>query len=561
MKFYSLAYLSLVTAEKTYNLIKNDNTIRAFHDNNLCIKNLNNKKVRTINCPENGNEINSYLQWEFIENTHQIKAKDLNKCWFIHQKDHNSKRKWVYLEDCDENSEKQQFLYENGRLTHKSTGWCITAIPNKTVRALECDFSNFGDFESTCPANNQNEGTVSEEFFQTGNSEFTFDPNSFDGTTVNVAAPQDHIMVGNYNCQPTYNLNCSPNTGCTMSDFNHNCVSNIISEGFCKNKNSGNNPLKIAFWNVQILGDTKAGKEGVMRTFIKVFENFDIVGVSELRDSDQSGAETFYNDYLNVNGGWGKAYSERDGTYKVATNSETSTEQTIFYYRTDKVELVKHTTFKDFKDHFYVRGPHAGHFKRIDDNYGLEEFTMVQMHLSAGDEAIDQADYLIDVENVLTQGGSLVDTNSGDIVGPSINSDPQMGELYPNSIIFGGDFNAHEPYIDHPENLLMYQDTSYKWMISNDDDTNVSDSIKAYDRIIIHGDDMVDSACDSSKSIDDNVTNGYDHGILRFTNYWNEVLGEYLSENPGVSDTTLKNEGLDKESRVSDHWLVWFTIY
>lgn len=562
MKFYYSLGLSavfpLAFAETSYNLVHSDGTIRAIHDNTICLSNYKNKKVRSETCTAG-----SAQKWEYLDNTQQVRSiSDPTKCWQTINKK-SEKRRFLLLRTCDASKDNQKFEYQQGRVSHtvEDKDFCLQAlIPGKTVRVSDCDFSNFGEQNSTCTSetgsifgDNRNDVVASSD-----------DSFGFVGTTVSYDSSMTTMsVVGDYTCQPTFDIQCGV-SGCQFANLYHNCQLANVADGFCKNKILGGTPLKVAFWNVQIFGDTKAGKEGVMKTFIKIFNEFDIIGISEMRDSNQSGDATFYNDWLNVAfpGVWDRVYSTRDGTYKPSTGGETGTEQTIWYWRTDKVNLVKHTDFRDLKDHFYVRGPHAAHFQKINTNpdKNLEEFTLVNMHLSASSEAIEQANYLIDIENVLTTGGQLVDSATGDTVGPLIDaSDPN--NLYPAAISFGGDFNAADPYISDTSSLLMMQDTSYEWLITDSDDTNVASSSKAYDRIVIHHQEMINSACTTDKSESAQTPNGYDYGVLRFTDYWNEAKTEWLAENPGASDSQITSEGLDKQERVSDHWPVWFTIY
>ena len=546
MKIFLGAFsiFSLFHTGRSFNLIGQDNTIRATHDSTICLYNYNDRHIKSKTCDS---EISLDSTWEYLPSG-QIKAgttptDTFSKCWQISSRRNKPQNKALKLKDCDESNANQIFTYNKGRVSQEIDGvlYCLKIIePSGNIRIVECEHGFFGESSSEICLEDEEE---------------LMDENA----TVESFTANQLLVGSSHTCTPSFDITCSP-SGCTLKNATANCQEVIVEQGLCMNKNLGGTPLRIALWNVQILGDSKANKIGVMRTFLKVFENFDIVGISELRDADQSGGETFFNDYLNVDGNgmgsWDRVYGERDGSYKPETDKEVSAEQTIFFWRTDKVELVKHTTFRDFKDDFYVRGPQAGHFKRLDTGY---EFTVVQMHLSAGSLAISQADYLVDLERVLTQGGSMVNSD-GEVIGPIID-ETQPDNLYPSSIIFGGDLNADDPYITTSAlpNLAMRLDNSYKWLINDDADTNVaSGSEKAYDRIIIHN-DMVNAACDSSYSYDANTVDGYDHGTLRFTEYWEEVLADWLVEFPDEEPSSAN--GLDKEERVSDHWPVWFTIY
>ena len=349
-----------------------------------------------------------------------------------------------------------------------------------------------------------------------------------------------------------------------MSNHQLNCQVIEDNGSFCTNANNNGVPLNVGFFNAHIMGDSKSNKEGVMNTFVKIFDNFDIVGMSEIRDSNQSGPEKFFDDYLNVNNEWARIYSARDGTYQSGSGSEASTEQTVYFYRTAKVELVKSADFDDYYDVFYARGPQVAHFRRLDNGGLLSDFTLAQMHLSYNSAAVQEVEALAQIRTVITEGGQLSGVDGNGVtrnIGPNIDANDPT-QLYPSAIMFGGDMNADDPIITDPASLALQIDPSYKWMIGNDADTNVASSTeKAFDRVIVHGADMVDAVCDQNKSTVSESVGSHDHGVMRFEDYFNQVKNEFLANNPSATESEIKAAGLEEVSDVSDHWVVFAKIY
>ena len=546
-----------------FSLISSDQTIRPYHSPDLCFSLHNADKIKFKKC-QNDRKIGKSKQWVHSQDGHIFSTDKVgSKCWTV------STSKMILAMACD-GSDEQVFEYLQGKIIYvDSVGQklCLVRTKNgKYLKAQKCSDDWFGQLLDGYHNQTQAEQLNADCEASTDKQlqYFSTDQNT---TTHQVNEP---FLVGKFSCQPTFDLTCDHKGACQHSNFQNNCHLFEAPSGMCSKKlmdqanGYPSKPIKVAFWNAQILGDTKAGKVGVMRTFIKVFENFDIVCVSELRDADMSGAETFFNDYLNHNqqNTWERAYGERDGNYKASTDNESSTEQTIFFYRKSKVELLKHTTFRDFYDQFYVRGPHAAHFRRISPSLdtSIHDFTLIQMHLSADERAFDQTNHLVEVEHILTNGGQMMSEN-GDTVGPKI--DPNVpDQLYPKNVVFGGDFNLDDPYVGKSiiDDLLLRKDNSYNWLIEDTDDTNVSNTFKAYDRIILN-ENMSNLVCNVSKSTIEATTENLEFGVLRFEKYYEIVVEEWERENENFSDAERVAAGLDKIERVSDHWPVWFTIY
>lgn len=65
---------------------------------------------------------------------------------------------------------------------------------------------------------------------------------------------------------------------------------------------SPNNTVKLAAFNLQIFGSSKADKPEVMKVLSKTIRNFDIVAVQEIRDASQTALPALRNSINNMAG-------------------------------------------------------------------------------------------------------------------------------------------------------------------------------------------------------------------------------------------------------------------
>jgi len=202
-----------------------------------------------------------------------------------------------------------------------------------------------------------------------------------------------------------------------------------------QNLNSEN--IKVANWNLQILGDTKASNSELMNFYASVISNYDIIFVQEIRDSDTS---AFY-DLCDLLNGFDCRASSRAG------RSSSKEQYGVIYKKGIEIE-----DFKDFnpdnKDR-WERPP-------IEVTFDIGGYELIIYNLHAKpDDVSSEMDYL---SEIVETGGNVV-------------------------II--GDLNADCNYYDNSEESEF---GSWNWLISDNQDTTSSSTNCAYDRIILNDD-------------------------------------------------------------------------
>lgn len=208
--------------------------------------------------------------------------------------------------------------------------------------------------------------------------------------------------------------------------------------------------IKIASFNVQVFGKTKAENPEVMYVLAKTVRNFDIVAVQEIRDT--SGAAVLaLRDTVNALGGarYEFVISERLGR-------TASKEQYAYLYNTQTVQLLQTYTYPEPYDVFH-REPFVASFKA---KMGSFDFVLIAVHTDP-DEATQEINAL-----------------------PEVVEDARARFQSEGDFIVLGDLNADCSYFN--ENALsLLRSVEYTWLIENSADTTTGATNCTYDRIII----------------------------------------------------------------------------
>jgi len=205
---------------------------------------------------------------------------------------------------------------------------------------------------------------------------------------------------------------------------------NVITKNITASK------IKVANWNLQIFGDSKASKPELMSFYASTISNYDIIFIQEIRDADGSS----FNELCSMLSNYDCKVSSRAGR-------STSKEQYGIIYK-------KGITIEDFKDFNpdsqdrWERPPIEVTFK-----IGGYELTVYNIHTKPDD-----------VSNELYNLESVVSNNGNDMI--------------------IGDLNADCSYYD---NSKENQFNSWQWIIGDNADTTTSPTTNcAYDRIILN---------------------------------------------------------------------------
>ncbi len=249
---------------------------------------------------------------------------------------------------------------------------------------------------------------------------------------------------------------------------------------------SPNNIVKLAAFNLQIFGTTKAGKPEVMDVLSKTIRNFDIVAVQEIRDASQTALPALRD---SINGMTGPKYdyvvSERLGR----TDSK---EQYAYLYNTQTIQQIGSPyTYPDPND-LFQREPYVAEFKSRNGSF---DFVLITIHTDPDTAAQEINDLPAVVENAKGRY-----QEEGDF-------------------IIMGDFNADCAYFDeHSQSPLRSGD--YFWVINNSVDTTTKSTACTYDRIILAGQARTDFTGNSGVFRFDKAYNlTYDMTILVSDHY------------------------------------------
>lgn len=232
--------------------------------------------------------------------------------------------------------------------------------------------------------------------------------------------------------------------------------------------------IKIASFNIQVFGDTKAGKPYVVDTLAQIIGQFDIIAIQEIRTQDDLFIQKFVQ---RVNQLTGRAYDSRVGPRLGRT---TSTEQYAFIFDTAKIEAHPQYvyTIRDTDDLLH-REPMVGFFAtrgipNLDDRF---TFMLVNLHTDP-DEAADEMDALAQVYSVVRRQPLGADMRTED------------------DIILLGDFNTNVPSAPSgvygrssrpltPQDLAGIGRIADIYPVIRDQPTNVAKS-KLHDNIVFH---------------------------------------------------------------------------
>lgn len=251
----------------------------------------------------------------------------------------------------------------------------------------------------------------------------------------------------------------------------------------------GGPAIRIASFNIQVFGDSKASKPYVMQTLAAIIRNFQLVAIQEIRTKNDYLLDNFLRDYVNQGAagqGGPHIYDYVIGPRMGRTNSK---EQYAFIYDTAAIELNKQSvyTVNDPQD-LFQRSPLVAMF-RARGPAPNEAFTfeLVDIHTEP-DEALAECNTLADVYHAVRQasGGEddiiiLGDLNSDDRhlgrlaqipgIHPIVSgvfSNTRQNALYDNMII-------HQPSTTEFTGRWGVFDVMHQFNLSQDQALQVSD--------------------------------------------------------------------------------------
>lgn len=215
--------------------------------------------------------------------------------------------------------------------------------------------------------------------------------------------------------------------------------------------------IRIATFNIQNFGRTKAGKPEVMQVLASIIRKYDVVAVQEVSDSTEQAPHGLL-DEINADGSaYALLLSERTGKQP---DDLSSREQYAFYYNTRTLRARDTgTLYPDDEHDYFQREPYVAGFETND---GALRFVLVTIHTMP--------------ERAFAEIGSLKE-----VVG-------WVQTRYPgeSDFLLLGDFNAGCSYVNAAQlQELRTVELPYLWIVPDTSDSNVSASKACpYDRIV-----------------------------------------------------------------------------
>ena len=212
---------------------------------------------------------------------------------------------------------------------------------------------------------------------------------------------------------------------------------------------AGGPTIRIASFNIQVFGNTKASKPYVMQELADIINQFDVVAIQEVRSKDAYLIPKFVQ-LVNQSG------RRFDHVIGPRVGYTTSKEQYVFLFDTQKIVVDRQSVYTvNDPDGMLHREPLVARFRTRVDADSAFTFTLVNMHTDP-DEAAEEMD-------VLAQVYKVVRRRSG-------------GE---DDIIMLGDFNVDDRHLGRLGQLpQMLPLIAGVW-------TNTRQN-KQYDNLIIH---------------------------------------------------------------------------
>ncbi|KAG8006686.1 Deoxyribonuclease-1 [Nibea albiflora] len=214
------------------------------------------------------------------------------------------------------------------------------------------------------------------------------------------------------------------------------------------------NSLRLAAFNIKSFGDKKSSNVTLMDIISTIVHRYDIILIQEVRDSDLSATKRLMEHVNN------HIVSEPLGrsSYK---------ERYLFLYREQTVSVVKSYTYDDGCESCgtdtFSREPFVVMFTskntRRPRERAMRNFVLIPQHTSP-DYAVQEVDALYDVVTDVRKRWNT------------------------NDIVLLGDFNSGCNYVMGSEwqQIRLFTDKSFHWLITDEADTTVSHTNCPYDR-------------------------------------------------------------------------------
>uniref|UniRef100_H3DCF9 Deoxyribonuclease n=1 Tax=Tetraodon nigroviridis TaxID=99883 RepID=H3DCF9_TETNG len=226
--------------------------------------------------------------------------------------------------------------------------------------------------------------------------------------------------------------------------------------------------LKICAFNIQSFGESKANNRKVMGVLLKILSRCDLCLVQEVRDSKGEAVPALVKDLnssLDKSDSYAYLESERLGrrSYK---------EQYVYIYRSSSLKVREHYEYRpqgrgDNQTEVFAREPFIVRFHS--PTTLVKDFVLIGQH-TCPRNAMKEMDQLYAVVKGVQKRWKI------------------------DNVVILGDLNAGCSYVTAKGWLAvrLRTDPKFHWLIGDQEDTTVREKTQcAYDRIIVHGREMV----------------------------------------------------------------------
>ncbi|XP_023335778.1 deoxyribonuclease-1 isoform X2 [Eurytemora carolleeae] len=232
------------------------------------------------------------------------------------------------------------------------------------------------------------------------------------------------------------------------------------------------NPFSIAAFNVKRFGVSKMSDPKIVDILVSLVTSFDVMLIQEVVDVSGKAVKALLqavNDASKDQGEYDVLVSDRVGR----TNQK---EQYAVYFRKAKVQILDSSVYADPGD-IFIREPLIVRMKCNTVIPGASELTMICIHTQPK-SANKEIDQLYEVHKHVT------------------------GTLGAKNVILLGDFNAGGTYIrsqDWETNRLRGDE--FNWLIPDHMDTTTTNTLAAYDRIVVWGEELLKAVVPNSAQV------------------------------------------------------------
>lgn len=233
--------------------------------------------------------------------------------------------------------------------------------------------------------------------------------------------------------------------------------------------------FRICSFNVQSFGEAKCAKPEVMDVIVKVVSRCDIMLLMEIKDS----TDKVINKLMAKLNSQPEMIDEFSLIISQRLGRKTYKEQYAFIYRKQLVAVKGAYQYLDHQDgdvDAFSREPFVVWFKTY-----KSDFVIIPQHTTP-EAAVREIDELYDV---------YLDVKE---------------KWKTENFIFMGDFNAACSYVPKKywKNIRLRTNKEFVWLIEDNVDTTVKSSTNvAYDRIVLHGKRLINSAVPDSATVFD----------------------------------------------------------